>query len=105
MTPMVALSPSFAASLETTRMADALNALAACATGTDAACERMGMALAASRLALSATVPMAADAAVLCLDRDVTESYSIEEAREKAGCRPRHDLLAAGLELPAKPSL
>lgn len=87
----------------TTLLAGALDALAATAAGTDAARERMAVALAASRLASAE-----ADVAVLCLDRDCrAEAYSFEEAKEAADRRrrPSRDLLAAGLEpAPAKRS-
>jgi hypothetical protein len=91
---MTSLSPTETA--ETRLIASALDALAATSGGTEGARERMMVALAASRLALCA--PAAFDESVLCLDREVAESYSFEEASEKAGLRPRQDLLAAGLE-------
>lgn len=90
---MTSLSPTETA--ETNLIASALDALAATG-GTEGARERMLVALATSRLALCA--PAAFDESVLCLDREVAESYSFEEASEKAGLRPRQDLLAAGLE-------
>lgn len=87
-------------SAEDIRLISALDALAAAARDTDAARERMVVALGVSRLALAAQ----ADTSVLCLDQDCeAEAYSFEEAREAAASRrPRRDLLAAGLEKPAR---
>ena len=97
--PMTTPSPAQTAELNS--LTTALDALAADARGTDAARERMLIALATSHLALCA--PAAFDESVLCLDGGQAESYSIEEAREKANRRkPKFDLLAAGLEKPAK---
>lgn len=77
-------------------IASALDTLAVSAHATNAARERMTIALATSRLAL------ASEQSVLCLDRDVApECYSFEEAQEAASRRPQSDLLAAGLETPA----
>ena len=91
---MTFLSPTESA--ETNLIASALDALAATAGGSEAARERMLVALATSHLAFCA--PAAFDESILCLDREAPESYSFEEASEKAGLRPRQDLLAAGLE-------
>lgn len=90
---------------EHSMIAAALDAVAADTRATDGARERMTVALAASRMAEAVPAVLGAfDASVLCLDRDVAESYSFEEAREAADLRrrPRRDLLAAGLEKPSK---
>ena len=84
-------------------LAQSLDALALDSAPPAGAADRLMMALATERLAAPAKafIPTP-ETFVLCLDRDSdAEAYSFEEALESAR-KPKIDLLAAGLEKPAK---